>query len=125
MRRADMTIPSFACEMTALSSEERESHSRTTRTLFSALLGVQEQPDGFSFRFPAEAGLLGSAASFIALERLCCPFFGFALELDSGAATFRLRIAGSPGVKPFIREEFADAFSAAGQSPHTGSILPA
>ena len=104
----------FACDMTALTAEQRAAHARTTRALFGAMEGVEELPDGFAFRIPASGDLLRSAAAFVILERLCCPFFGFSIDLAPGADSFRLGIVGPAGVKPFIREELAEAFPAAG-----------
>jgi len=45
------------------------------------------------------------AAEFIAKERLCCPFFGFAIEIEPEQGALWLSLTGRQRVKPFIRAE--------------------
>jgi hypothetical protein len=42
----------------------------------------------------------------LALERLCCPFFAFQLEISKDGAPLWLRITGEEGVKEFMQLEF-------------------
>ena len=50
-------------------------------------------------------GSLVRVAEFIELERRCCPFFRFELEVqDEGGAAW-LRLTGRMGVKQFIAAE--------------------
>ena len=74
----------FACDMGAIEPGQREQHLATTKQLFHATTDIRELPDGYAFRLPNEFDVLWKAAKFIALERLCCPFFGFALEVAGG-----------------------------------------
>jgi hypothetical protein len=46
-------------------------------------------------------------AEFVTLERRCCPFFDFALEIVAGAAHVRLTIGSGPDVKEFLRGQMA------------------
>jgi hypothetical protein len=92
-----------------MSPEERATHSGLVRELFGGVHAIDPLPDGYAFRLPATSESLRRAAAFLALERLCCPFFGFALELPSATATLRLSITGPEGVQPFIRVEFGAA----------------
>jgi hypothetical protein len=48
--------------------------------------------NGYAFRFSNEGAILSSLSDFIALERLCCPFFGFSVEVEpeGGAIWFSL-----------------------------------
>jgi hypothetical protein len=48
-----------------------------------------------------------SLAEFVTLERRCCPFFDFALEVSAGASQVRLTIGGGPDVKEFMRSQLA------------------
>jgi hypothetical protein len=60
--------------------------------------------NGYAFRLaPAK---LVDAAQWVSFERRCCPFFAFELELAKNDGPLWLRITGTRGVKPFIREEF-------------------
>jgi hypothetical protein len=63
-------------------------------------------PDGYAFRFPAEAAWLTHLAVFIAEERHCCPFFTFELVCEPAEGPIWLRLRGREGVKAFIAEQF-------------------
>ena len=52
-----------------------------------------------------EAALFIALAEFITLERTCCPFFQFGLEVELGADSAWLQITGPEGVKPFLELE--------------------
>ena len=59
---------------------------------------------------PAErSSMLLKLADFIAKERLCCPFFGFALQLEPEGGELWLSLTGREGVKPFIQAEIGGA----------------
>lgn len=73
--------------------------------LFRAVAGVRELPNGYAFRLPNEPDVLLKAAEFVSLERLCCPFFGFVLEVEPEGGAVWLGLTGREGVKPFILAE--------------------
>jgi hypothetical protein len=98
----------FACDMTAIAPEQRGAHLATIDKLFRAVESVRELADGYSFRLPGEADVLLTAAQFIALERLCCPFFGFSLEVERERGAVWLSLTGREGVKPFVIAEIGD-----------------
>ena len=95
----------FACDMTAIAAEQRSAHLSKINKLFRAVEGLRELPNGYVFRLPNESEVLLTAAEFIALERLCCPFFGFGLEIEREGGAVWLTITGREGVKPFIMAE--------------------
>jgi hypothetical protein len=84
---------------------QRERHQANTRQLFGTINQIEELPDGYAFSWPAEAGTILNAAEFISLERLCCPFFDFALEIKSEGGPLRLKLTRPEGVKQFILAE--------------------
>ena len=98
----------FACDMNAIAPEQRGPHIATIERLFSSAQKVRELPDGYAFELPKETDVLLSAAQFIALERLCCPFFGFGIEVEREGASVWLSLKGREGVKPFIMAEIGD-----------------
>lgn len=57
------------------------------------------------------------AASFITKGRLCCPFFGFSLQLDPEGGAPWLSLTGREGVKPFIQAEIVHTLNAADAWP--------
>ena len=68
---------------------------------------IDELEAGYAFIFPMEDALFQYLAEFITYERLCCPFFHFALEMEPGAEHVRLRLTGGEGVKDFLTIELA------------------
>jgi len=51
------------------------------------------------------------AVEFVANERLCCPFFGLAVEIEPEGGPLWLRLTGRDGVKPFIKAEIGTAIN--------------
>jgi hypothetical protein len=101
----------FACDMTAIAPDQRGAHLATIESLFRSVEQMSELPNGYNFHLPNDSETLRRAAEFIALERLCCPFFAFALEVESEAGAIYLRLTGREGVKPFIMSEISSHLS--------------
>jgi hypothetical protein len=97
----------IACDMSVLSLEERERHLTTSRELFSSLQAFQELSDGYEFRLSTDPNTIVKVAEFISLEKLCCPFLNFAMEVEAEGGPVWLRLTGREGVKDFIREEIS------------------
>jgi hypothetical protein len=95
----------LACDMSAIEPALRARHIATAGQLFRAVTDILELPDGYAFLLPDEPDVLVKTAEFISLEKLCCPFLGFVLELEPEGGPARLRLTGREGVKAFIREE--------------------
>ena len=98
----------LACDMTAIASERREAHIANIKKLFALVQRTRELPDGYAFELPNESDVLLTAAEFVSLERLCCPFFGFALEIECEGGSLWLSLTGRAGVKPFIMAEVGE-----------------
>ena len=79
--------------------------------VFGAVQEIRELPDGYSFRLANETALLLKVADFLAKERLCCPFFGFALQIEAEGGAVWLSLTGREGVKPFIQAEIGQALA--------------
>jgi hypothetical protein len=95
----------LACDMSAIEPALRGLHIATGREVFRAATEIRELPDGYAFRLPHGSATLLKTAEFISLERLCCPFLGFALEVEAEGGPVWLRLTGRERVKAFIREE--------------------
>ena len=98
----------FACDMSAIAEEQRGAHLATITKLFRAVESVRELPNGYAFRLPNESDALLTVVQFITLERLCCPFLGFDLEVEREGGAVWLSLTGREGVKPFIIAEIGD-----------------
>jgi hypothetical protein len=104
-------VSPFACDMTGIEASKRGQHIATTDALFRSAGEIRELPNGYAFRLPNESDVLLKAAEFIALERLCCPFLGFGLEVEPEGGALWLRLVGREGVKPFIQAEIGGHLS--------------
>jgi len=98
--------PVFMCSLTALTPDQRNHHRELSERLHKSVSEVRELADGYAFRLPGETANITLVAEWITLERLCCPFFAFQLEISKEGAPLWLRITGEAGVKEFMQLEF-------------------
>ena len=96
----------FICDMTAMTKAQRTRHHALGKQLRISVIEFVELPNGYAARFPLQAELVLLVAEFITLERLCCPFFTFGLEVEKEGGPLWLKMTGDQGIKPFIRAEF-------------------
>ena len=96
----------FACDMTALSGEQRTRHHELAVFLQSSLVAVRELPDGYDFEFPWNPAAYEALAEITPLEHACCPFFDISIRIESESSKLFWRLTGREGIKPFIRAEF-------------------
>lgn len=117
-------VTPFSCDMSALAPGERERHLAMMKAVFGAVQEIRELADGYAFRLPNDAEMLIQVSAFVAKERLCCPFFGFRIEIESESGPLWLSLTGREGVKPFIKTEIGDALPdsvAQAFQPHASS----
>jgi hypothetical protein len=69
-----------------------------------ATLEIQELPMGYAVGLPNDCAVLLQIAEFISLERLCCPFFHFEIQIEPDAGPVWLRLTGRQGVKQFLAD---------------------
>jgi hypothetical protein len=97
----------FACDLKALSTEERTHHKELSRQLASARMERRQVSDGYSFRIDSAKIPITRVAEWVELERKCCPFFRFQIELDGESRALWLTLRGREGIKKFIEIEFS------------------
>lgn len=97
----------LACDMTAIAPDQRPKHLATSRELFSRIEKVRELPNGYEFSLAGGPTVISQLAEFVSLEKLCCPFLNFVIEIEAEGGPVWLRLTGREGVKAFIREEIA------------------
>ncbi len=95
----------IACELSALGTEERERRSALARKLFGAVVERRELDRGFTFRVEQARATLAEIGDWIALERRCCPFFDFRIDVAREGGAVWLMVSGGEGVKEFLRAE--------------------
>lgn len=77
--------------------------------LYKAVQEIQELPNGWAWRLPSTSEILLLVAEDLNMERLCCPFVNYTLEIEPNQGPFWLRMTGSEGVKEFLRMGFESA----------------
>lgn len=95
----------FACDMFALTPDERTHHASASEALFAEVQEIRESANGYTFRLPQESSTLPRVADFITYERLCCPFFAFNVEVEPQGGPIWVGLLGEEGVKAFIIAE--------------------
>ncbi len=80
----ELLVPgALACDLSVLSAEQRKRQATTVQQLHAAIQEVCALPTGYAFRFSPAAEMLYLLCDFLALERLCCPFIDFVLEVEA------------------------------------------
>jgi len=105
MSTNNQSEPALACNLDALDAGQQERHQQVGEQVWAVMQEVKELANGYAFRLPAEAPVLLAAAEFISLERLCCPFFTFVLEVGPEHGPIWLQLTGPDGVKRFLQTE--------------------
>jgi hypothetical protein len=99
----------FYCNVKALSPAARARHfDELGPALRSTRIAVRELPDGYAFRFPADAATVALVAEWVAGERACCPFFDITMTFERESGPFWLSVTGRPGTKDFIKTDAPD-----------------
>ena len=102
MHPRDPVNTAFACDMNALTPDQRRRHGELAMMLRPAVIEFVELPNGYSAKF--RSNMDHEIAEFCKLELDCCPFFDLQLSLEKGTSV--LSITGPGEIKPFIRAEF-------------------
>jgi hypothetical protein len=89
--------PPIACNLDAMSETEKQRHSQLRAAMEANIAAVAEAPDGLTFRFDGDPQTLLLVAEFVTLERLCCPFLYFSLEVEPDGGPLWLRLKGGQG----------------------------
>ena len=91
----------IACDLAALTPEQRRRHTALSQQLAQATEEVRELGDGYAFRYATNETTWLTAAEYVDLERRCCPFFSFTLKREAEGAVW-LELTGKEGVKEFL-----------------------
>lgn len=95
----------LACNLSAIGSQDRPRYSQLVKILRAAITASHELRDGYAYDFDETGISLPALAEWITMERLCCPFLRFQIDVKSRGGT-QLTLSGPDGVKAILREEF-------------------
>ncbi|MBE0691010.1 MAG: hypothetical protein IH587_12905 [Anaerolineae bacterium] len=96
-----MTMPLY-CDLSALTEDQRARQAQILEQMLHARAEIREYDDGYGWRHPVH--FLRDVAEYIHAERLCCPFFDFALRIEPLSDWLWLDLRGGDNVKGFLKE---------------------
>jgi len=96
------TAPPIACNLRALTSEQRKELGQIGKRVIQAIDASKELKDGYAFRIDPRKASLADVAQWLDLWRRCCPFYEFQIDLHAANARVWLSVKGRPGVKEYI-----------------------
>lgn len=103
--------PVLACELGALSRDERARRSAVASRVSARFREVRETSDGYTARLDPEPEIVQDALDWILLERRCCPFLRLELHVEPAIGPVWLQFGGEPGVKSFLAAAGLKAFA--------------
>ncbi len=103
----DQKIP-IACDLSRLNDEQRRREQELLRRFRKHWILEAKTDDGVWISLGASPGELADLGELLGLERLCCPFLEFHLEVTREERC-RLHIAGPPGSVDFVLMEFTES----------------
>jgi hypothetical protein len=104
VKRERLEVP-VACDRSALTAEQQERQRALYRQLHADVEEVVELEDGYAFRHSSDRAVLQAVAEFVALERLCCPFFEFGITVGRDGGPVWLRMTGEGEAKQILETE--------------------
>ena len=96
----------LACDLKAFQPEERKQWRTLLDQLTSAVLEARELKDGYALHVNTRRMSVVEVAKWVDLERKCCPFFDFQVDVHGDDGTLWLSLQGREGVKQFIVVDF-------------------
>ena len=100
----------IVCDPNALTADQQEYWVKEiVPKLYAQVQEIQELPNGWVWRLPATPEVLTLVAEDLNMERLCCPFVNYTLEIEPKPGPFWLRMTGGEGVKEFLKMAFESA----------------
>lgn len=100
-RQADSPI---ACQLRALNAAQRERQKALLQIAREKVIATVELPNGFALRMPSDHATFLEVAEWVSLERRCCAFAEFTLELRIDDS-FWVTVTGGDGAKEVLAAE--------------------
>jgi hypothetical protein len=97
----------FACNLKAFTPEQRIRWRQLIERVTSAVTEARELKDGYGLKVNTAQAPLVDVADWLDLERKCCPFFDFQIDVHGEDGSLWLSLKGRDGVKDFIRADFS------------------
>jgi hypothetical protein len=95
----------LACNLDAIPDNEQARYRGLMTRLRASIRGRTELPFGYAYQLDSASISPPELADWVMLERLCCPFLNFLIEIDAEGRV-HLTVRGPKGVKQVLDEEF-------------------
>lgn len=92
----------LVCNVGGIPASQRHRYELLTNRLRSATRVRAELEDGYSVSIDGGTMPLQEVAEWVSLERCCCPFLTFVLEVPGRADEWALSLQGPAGVKAIL-----------------------
>jgi len=79
------------------------------RAVQEAVRESRELSDGFGFRLDETSISFSDAAEWVSLEKRCCPFLSFQMNISGAGPDYWLHLTGPDGVKAILRNAFGES----------------
>ena len=83
--------------------ELREREQTVLAKIRTRVQEVRDLDNGYALRFDPESATLSDLATLIDLERQCCPFLRFELQVLPASGPIWLKLTGPEGTRDFLR----------------------
>lgn len=90
-----------ACSLSKAAFVERKA---LVLQLTAHVLERRYLPDGVSLRFASRPEMLSEIVAFVELERACCPFIRFRIDVEPSGSGITLEMTGTEQALSVIRE---------------------
>jgi len=94
--------PALACNLEALSEDDRARRSTLASLVSARFREVQEVADGYAGCLDPDPASVRDALDWLLLERRCCPFLRLELSFEPSNGPVWFPFRGGPGIKEFL-----------------------
>ena len=98
--------PVLICNLNAIGADERSRYHELVVKLRHSIVGLDELPDGYELRV-AEAMSLAELGEWMQMERRCCPFLVFRIDVGAETEEYKLTLRGPSGTKAILATAFS------------------
>jgi hypothetical protein len=105
----DRPIAQLACDLSAISPDNRLRYDELRARLYSALISWREIGGGYALRLNDERISRGEVSEWIKMEGLCCPWLSLETE-PTLQGTLEVRMTAPDQAKQVLRAEFTELF---------------
>jgi arsenate reductase len=100
----EVAAPRFVRNLAAFDTEQKLHYTFLVDHLRRAMQAREDLPDGYAYILLADTSTCVQAMEFVTMERHCCPFLSFRLEIPSEDGPLTLSLIGPEGAKELLAD---------------------